>query len=571
MSQRPRVTAGVLAGVAEWLPARLRHRLDTEPDIADHWTWTESGGSVEVRVSSEVRVRIAAGTVSDLSQVGCTCLLAPRCLHLAAVLLRLPLAEESATDAPRAGGVDLVSLSSRQRAAAEQAWSSAAALLDAGASGAGLLLISELLRAVHSCREAGLYRVAAAGQRVAQRLRDLQAERPTFRLGALTADLAVLLSTSRQLALADEARREWVGTARRAYASVGSLRVSGLFSEAVVSAAGYAGVVTYLCDQAGRIWSLADVAPGPAERCLLAYASPIDLGDASLAHRALAREGLYVQRATGSADGRLGAGRGVGAVHADGSAWTDEPLAGLWREPLEDQLDRAWSTRMSSQRAGLDLVFIRGVVRGVAGPTLELVTDGGLRVSGLAASDDPDLGYRSNLRLLGCVPGAGLLAIGRVIFGRPRSVVLLAVAPAEPGTFDLPANLANRVNLGLDVLRPAHLRRAAAQPVVLASETQDPAPIDPLDALRRRVYQVVSGGRSVVSEVAHSGLARDEAALQRANLATAAQVLRGLGSASPVGLSGDARRERLARSWLVAWMYLSAANARIQRLSWTNA
>jgi hypothetical protein len=169
------------------------------------------------------------------------------------------------------------------------------------------------------------------------------------------------------------------------------------------------------------------------------------------------------------------------------------------------------------------------------------------------------------------MPGAALLAIGRVVFGRPRSVVLLAVAPAEPGTFDLPANLANRVNLGLDVLQPVHLRSTSGQPVLLASETQEPAPIDPLDALRRRVYQVVSGGRSAVSEVAHSGLARDEAALQRAHLATAAQVLRGLGSASGVGISGDARRERLARSWLVAWTYLSAANARIQRLSWTSA
>jgi hypothetical protein len=535
------------------------------------------GSGVGVTVSADVRVTVAADTVSDLSQVACTCLLAPRCLHIAAVLLRLPPADEAVHQPapPDVEGVELrvevVRLSGRQRAAAEQAWAAAAALLDAGASGAGLLLVSELSRAVHSCREAGLHRVAAAGLRVAQRLRDLQAERPNFRLGALASDLAVLLRTSRQLLLADEVRPEWLGTARRAYVSVGSLRVTGLLTEAVVSAAGYAGVVTYVCDRTRGIWSLADVAPGPAARCLLAYGSPIDLGDASLAPRVLGREGLYLQRATASVDGRLGAGRGVGAVQAERGSWSMEPLAGLWREPLDAQLDRAWSARDSGQRAGTDLVFLRGVVRGIRGSTLELSAKPGLDVACLAASDHPDLAYRANLRLLGCAPGLPLLAVGRVVFGRPRSVVLLAIGPAEPGVLQLPASLGDRVNLGLDVLRHAHVPGASPNPTVLGSERPEDVLPSPLDALRRRVYQVVSGGRSAVTEVARSGMARDAAALQRAHLAAAGQALRALGGASTVGLGGDARRERLARSWLVAWTYLTAANARIQRLSWTDA
>jgi hypothetical protein len=493
-------------------------------------------------------------------------------------------------------------LNADQRAAAEQAWVAAAALLDAGASGAGLLLTSELLRAVHSCRKAGLHRVAAAGLRVAQRLRDLQAERPQFRLGALASDLAELLSTSRRLAQAVDVQPEWLGTARRAYTSVGSLRVTGVFTEAVVSAAGYAGVVTYVCDQAGRIWSLADVAPGPAERCLQAYESPLDLGDTSVAHQELAREGLDLQGATASIDGRLGSGRGVGAMRASGSAWTDEPLASLWREPLETQLDRVWSARGPGQRAGADLVFIRGVVRGVHGQTLELVADSGLSVSGLAASDHQELAYRSNLRLLGCAPGAPLLAIGRVVLSRPHALVLLAVAAGAPGALDLPSSLGDRVNLGLDALQHAYVRGAGTLPAVVADDVRD-APPDPLDALRRRVYQVVGGGRSAVSEAAWSGLARDEAALKRAHLATAGQILRALGTATAAGLGpspatglgpspatglgpspatglgpslatglgGGARRERLARAWLVAWTYLGAATARIQRLSWTDS
>ncbi len=572
MSERPGVSPRVLRTVVERLPTRLRQRLEAEPDVAERWTWTTARDTLSVAAGPGTHVTLAHDPVSDLDQITCTCLLAPRCLHLAAVLLRLPLAPEPSLQAPESDEVAAVQLTSRQRAAAVQAWNAAAALLDAGAAGSGLLLTSELLRAVHSCREAGLYRSAAAGQRVAQRLRDLHAERPNFRLGALASDLAALLSTAQQLTLADEVPAEQLGTARRAYAPVGSLRVNGLFTEAVLSAAGFAGVVTYVCDQSGRIWSLADVAPGPPERCLLAYASPIDLGDASLAHRALARDGLYVQRATASADGRLGAGQSVGAVRAHGSAFTDDPLLQLWSEPLESQLDRAWqrTARGSVQRAGADLVFFRGVVRGVQGANLELTTDAGLRVSCVAANDHPSLAYRSNLRLLGCAPGLPLLAVGRLVFGRPRSVLLLAIAPGEPGALELPASLGDRVNLGLDVLQPANVPGVRNHPVVLSDETESASPPDPLDVLRRRVYQVVSGGRSAVSDVARSGLARDEAALRQAQLSGAAQVLHGLGSTSTVGLSGDAGRERLARTWLVAWTYLSAASARLQRLSWSD-
>jgi hypothetical protein len=584
MTDRPAVSPGVLGGVAEGLPARLRRRLDADPLIAEAWRWSGSAELVEVVASADAQVTIACGPrgVSSLDQLRCTCLLAPRCLHVAAVLLRLPLSDEPpdvAAEPEDRSDKPLVALGEAQRAAAEQAWLAAAALLDAGAAGAGLLLIGELLRAVHSCREASLHRVAAAGLRVAQRLRDLHAERPEFRLGALASDLADMLSTARQLTQASEVQTEWLGTARRAYASIGSLRVTGLLSEAVVSAAGYAGVVTYVCDQSGRLWSLGDVAPGPPERCLLAYGSPVDLGDASLDHSALSREGLHLQRATASAEGRLGAGRGVTAVRASGGDWTVEPLASLWREPLDVQLDRAWAARGSafSQRAGADLVFVRGVVQGVRENALELVLEGDLRVSGLAASDHPELPYRSNLRLLGSAPGLPLLVVGRVMFARPRSVVLLAVAPGPPAAgevaLDLPAGLGDRVNLGLDVLQHAYVRGASATPIMLPGGVGQGFGVDPLDPLRRRVYQVVSGGRSAVSEPAWSGLARDESALDRAQLMTAGQVLRVLRTAvANVGsASAEARRERLARAWLVAWTYLGAATARLQRLSWTDA
>jgi hypothetical protein len=568
MNERPPVSPRVLAGFVDLLPARLRRRLDAEPDMAERWSWTRAAEALLVVVSPDVHVVIPTDRASEMNQVTCTCLLAPRCLHIAAVLARLPLADEPVLDETLTEA-EVVRLTTDQRAAAVQAWAAGVALLDAGASGAELLLTSELLRAVHSCREAGLHRAATSGQRVAQRLRELQAEHPHFRLVALSADLADLLAASRQLARNSEVRAEWLGTARRAYTPSGSLRVSGVFSEAVLSAGGYAGVVTYVCDQNGRIWSLADVAPGPPELCLQAYASPIDLGDASITHRTLARGGLHMQRATASADGRLGARRGVSAVGASGVAWTDEPLASLWREPLVAQLDRAWSSRGQAHRAGADLVFMRGVTRGLRGQSLELQTDAGLRVSGLAASDHEELAYRSNLRLLGCAPGLPLLVVGRVVFGRPRAVVPLAIAAAEPGALDLPVSLGDRVNLGLDALQHAHVPSAGRLPHRLG-EGHDDTPPDPLDVLRRRVYQVVGGGRSAVSEAARGGLTRDAAALHQSQLTTAGHILGALGTATTVERSPEAQRERLARAWLVAWTYLGAASARLQRLSWAD-
>jgi hypothetical protein len=304
--------------------------------------------------------------------------------------------------------------------------------------------------------------------------------------------------------------------------------------------------------------------------CLLAYASRIALNDASITHRALAREGLEMQRATASADGRLGLGRGVSALKASGRPWTAEPMASLWREPLEAQLDRAWLAQGQNRRAGADLVFLRGMVRGVRGQALELRTDSGLAVSGLVASDHPELAYRSNLRLLGSAPGLPLLAVGRVVFGRPRAVLLLAVAAGEPGALELPVSLGDRVNLGLDRLEPWQVRGAGPLPAVVAGHAEDAVSPDRLDALRRRVYQVVSGGRAAVSEAARGGLERDAMALQRAHLPSAALALRALGSATAGNLESEARRERLARAWLVAWTYLGAATARLQRLSWTD-
>jgi hypothetical protein len=540
-------------------PPRFRQRLEAEPGLAETWVWHLEPTVLTVEASPTAHVTIAVGPlaeVSALDQVRCTCLLSPRCLHVSAVLLRLPLAEAPPQAAPLPVERDMVRLDPAQRAAADQAWHAAAALLDAGAQGASLVLNAELLRAVHSCRVAGLPRLSSAGLRTAQQLRDLHAERPEFRLSGLSWDVYQLLATAHALCSAgDTVDVRWVGEARRGYADVGSLRLTGIFSEPVVTTSGYAGVVTYLADHSGVMWSVSDVAPGDVERCLLAYVSPAPLGDVALDHRALSRAGMYVQRASAAANRRLGTGHGVSAASADGVDWSGPPLARLWTS-FEAQLERAWAARHDDERrTGDDLLFVRGRLAGATTDSV-LLDVGAAVLQCVAPSAHRGLAYRHNLGLLARAAGLEVWAIGRIAFARPRGVLLLALGGSE---LLLPEAWRGRVNLGLDRLQPNFLSAAGgvAQAHHTAREVAHGA--DPLEPLRRRLGQVLLAGRAAASSPTWSGFLRDEATLAHLALPTAAELLRRL---------RQAPEESLAEAWLAAHVYLSAAESRLQREAW---
>ena len=184
--------------------------------------------------------------------ISCSCLLAPKCFHLLAVASVLELLEEMLSEPDEVEPERALDLAPEQIEAAKATWRAGALLLAAGASGAGAVLQAELLRAVHECRATGLHRAAAAGLRIVRAVRDLRDERPEFALGAFAEQLMDMLATSRALAdgMSDPAM---LGAARRAYASLGNLKLSGLFTEPIVAATGYAGVVTYLVDAGGTI------------------------------------------------------------------------------------------------------------------------------------------------------------------------------------------------------------------------------------------------------------------------------------------------------------------------------
>ncbi|MGC4982141.1 hypothetical protein ACLQ18_16100 [Streptomyces sp. DT193] len=98
-AELPPVAPDVVASAVEGLTSRLRKKLDAAiasyaalPVLAD-------GTVLRVRCGEDAEVALApgaSGAVTDAGQVVCSCLLAPRCLHRAAVLGACPLADPDA-------------------------------------------------------------------------------------------------------------------------------------------------------------------------------------------------------------------------------------------------------------------------------------------------------------------------------------------------------------------------------------------------------------------------------------------------------------------------------------------
>ncbi|MGI5399063.1 hypothetical protein ACQEVG_06305 [Streptomyces sp. CA-135486] len=91
----PPVAAEVAAGALDLLPARLRKRVDGALAKAAAWPVEATPDGVRVRVDDDtaVTLKVTDGIVAHAADAACDCLLAPACLHRAAVLSLTPLAE----------------------------------------------------------------------------------------------------------------------------------------------------------------------------------------------------------------------------------------------------------------------------------------------------------------------------------------------------------------------------------------------------------------------------------------------------------------------------------------------
>ncbi|MFJ9809202.1 hypothetical protein ACIRTB_13345 [Streptomyces sp. NPDC101158] len=659
----PPVAPDVLADAVEQLSARLRKKLDAAIAGCADLAATAADGSVEVRLGEDATVTLRpgpSGAVTSAEQAVCSCLLAPRCLHRAAVLGAAPLADredeggeegegqapdtdgatasrapsgtgsDTATGAPTASGsgeveasppagggaastgpgtpaeatrggrrrpVDAapsrgdagaaasVALTAAQVSAAGALWDAAAEALSAGVGAGGAVVQAELLRAAHTARLAGLPRAEAAALRVVRGLRAARERSQGQRLGDLAEAFRELLAGTALLA-SGSADTGAAGSARRVYEQGGSLRVYGLCREPVLSATGYGGVTTHLVGADGAGYTVSDVRPGGLARVKGAGSASVALGGAVLDHAGLARGGLRIVGATVSADGRLGAGRGVGATPLRGVDWSEEPAAALFARPVQE----AVATALAHAGDGMGGPGTTAAP-GLLGCDVEVIGAAGdcvvVRVAGegpllrlRAAHPHPELPHAANLRRVAEHPGLALRVLGRPDLDRAATLRPLAVGPV-PGaaaTLRLPDEWKGRADLGYDRLQGEHFPRATTEASAIGPVPTGPDPLAeaPLWRVRRLLETGVAGGRRAVAE---SGRGTDAASLvarlTRAGLGGAAHLAQALTAEAgrrprdAFGRLTDASADAYARAWLASAVHLAAAERALVAASWS--
>ena len=581
MTALPPVAAEAATAALDALPPRLRKRLDGAVAALAGRAVSGDGSQVRVEVDDEnaVVLTLTGGIVVGADDVTCSCLLAPACLHRAAVLASAPLAEKAAEEekeepatpaeaepAPDGGGM---TLGDEGREAARALWAAGAAIVEAGTGGAGAVRRTALLRAAHGARLAGLPGPAALALAVARQVSGARSQDPAFRLPVLAAGLAALLDAARALTEADPDADvgALAGTARRAYRSGGTLRLYGLFAEPVVTDSGYAGAVAFAVAADGTRHTVADVLPGGPERALGAAGSPVPGGCALSLRELGAGAGLLVDGATVSADGRVGGGGGVRTVRARRTGWHEAPLAALWDRPPGEQVRDVlgwWDLPEDRRPAGGDLVFLDGTLLDAGGGPALAVRDGGPVVRLHAADQRPELPYVANLRLLSGCAGLPVRLIGRLDQERAGTVAALAVCWTGPDGVPV------RTDLGLRALTRSALPAAAAVPGVAGPSAVAP-PVE-LDLLRRAVTRAVEGGRAVTAAAADPGL---PVRLRSAGLVTGASCAAALAAAATdrghdvLGrlLPGDT--DAFARAWLATALYTTAASRSLLAAGWS--
>ncbi|MEV5550538.1 hypothetical protein AB0L35_31120 [Streptomyces sp. NPDC052309] len=678
----PPVAPEVVASAVEGLTTRLRGRLDAAVKALAAEPVTAEDGTFRVRCGEDTWVTLTpapSGTVTEADQARCTCLLAPRCLHRAAVLTTCPLALTPATapnpateaahatapnggpaastrpaaptapaptappttpsrttapprtteapwaagpnhgagadigaspgsaDANRGAGVNrgagtlsraeqgrfarpgggrtrvpvgaATSLSAEQVRAASGLWTVAAAVLSAGTAGAGAVLQTELLRAAHTARLAGLHRAEDAALGVVRGVREARDPHGGHSLPELVSALRELLLVTRRLTASDP-DPALIGAVRHHRRPDGPLRLYGVCREAVIGPGALGGVVTHFTDDDGRWYTLRDVEPGGPARARRAGTAHVAIRSFLSDHHRLSRGGLIISGAVVSPDGRLLPERGVRATFAGGRPWTDAVPAPAPAPAFAEGTGHARPlTRCDVEIAAADGedLLVR-VLRGgddwatqgrpAPGPPARLAP----------AHRHPALAHTANLRLLGAYPGLRIRVVGRVDPDRVTTLRPIAVGPV-PGsgpTLRLPDDWQGRADVGYDLLRSDHFPPDVPRPSPpRTSGTSAPSADPPLWRIRRLVELAVAGGRRAAAEPARDrGDHGDVAVLRRSGFVTGAELVARLGAVAAhrtrdvFGRLDADDPDRYAAQWLATAVYLAAAEAALDRGTW---
>ncbi|MFE0525891.1 SWIM zinc finger family protein, partial [Streptomyces sp. NPDC058954] len=102
-AELPPVAPEVVAAAVEQLTSRLRKKLDATIETYTTLPVTTDGTVRRLRCGEDAEVTLTpgpSGAITDAAQAECSCLLAPRCLHRAAVLGAAPVADSDAVADP---------------------------------------------------------------------------------------------------------------------------------------------------------------------------------------------------------------------------------------------------------------------------------------------------------------------------------------------------------------------------------------------------------------------------------------------------------------------------------------
>lgn len=587
MSEKPRISAELLAALTEAVPARIQKKFEAEPTAAQAWVWAQVQTTWTIAAGNEtVTLHHQSLTIAD--HVTCSCLLGPRCLHVLSVIhtLAIGVGEDSppadsdseTTNAPEAPSVAVdapeeLTLTQAQNNAARSAFEAGAKLLERGLSHATLTNLTEVLRALHQCRVHGLYRLSAAGQRVAESMRLFREKSPAFDRELFTDELTEMLTISHHL-LHLPLRKDWVGTARREYVDVGGKKLAGVFCEPVVTRTGYGGVVAYFIDDSGDYWTLSDVMPGNTSRANGAYVGGVSIGDVSMAPKELCRSGILLQSATASEEGRLGSGKKVKAVTFKPRDWNDLKV---WDVPLAQQYDRALDSRANSGtlRAGADLLYLELEVIGAWQESLIAKEKSGAIFKAPPIQFNPGLKYAENTKMLARAPGLHFRAIARPVEGKIDTIEIIAIGTSPQVddatiTLKLPDEFKGRINFGFDALRVEHVAARRSSPHAVDFQVRD---LDEyIHVIRKRVVAAAYGGR-LSTEASSKALQRDSALLQTRMMTNAADLLQHVlaqsaqASRTFTGELTPFEPAKLARVWCMASNFVFEMRRELVRAS----
>ncbi|TWT63845.1 hypothetical protein [Rubinisphaera italica] len=552
MTIKLKVSSRLLSELIESAPNRVRRRLDREPDAAKDWSLQQLEDRWIVSVSEET-ITLHDEVITSLDQIHCTCLLAPNCFHILAMLTQLEVSientssENEATEAPvgEESNDDAITVTAEQQVAIQEFQRALAQLMQVGISNTGVVIQSGLLRAIHRCRAERLYRLAAIGLQIATEIHQFRSRSVESNPEKMAEDYSHALEVIHHLLHDDPPSSIWVGTSRRTQFPIRPRKLHGLLAEPIITASGYAGAVAYFLGEDDGIYSAADVRPGDAQFARAAYAGGIEIGPLIQPARQLARNRFIGSEMTASENGRLGRGKSIKLAQQGASSWDEPMIKARFERSIADQLNAIYPLAElpdDARPAGWDFVFLTGVVLGASGPDLLFALtdyegkDRHQEIRLAIQNENEALQFRENLRMLSCAPGLILRVIARFNLLDPTIMCPLAISALnvndypsrEEPQLNLPDSWDHRVFLGFDELQPNHLLKSQARPYLIAKH-MEVHENDELAALRRRWTALLLAG-TVTNSTNKTLVVTEARRLERAGFSTAASLLLNLQS-----------------------------------------